>query len=53
MGKSFIIRNQRSLNGQSTNAVLVTLKSWQKLVEAFEGNTIAIKIHILGIFSII
>ncbi|ALZ64670.1 hypothetical protein FORC13_p185 (plasmid) [Bacillus cereus] len=36
MGKSFIIRNQRSLNGQSTNAVLVTLKSWQKLVETFE-----------------
>ncbi|MED1599580.1 hypothetical protein P4U78_29885, partial [Bacillus pseudomycoides] len=36
MGQSFIIRNQRSLNGQDTNAVLVTLKSWQKLVEAFE-----------------
>ncbi|PEV73953.1 hypothetical protein CN433_31200, partial [Bacillus cereus] len=36
MGKSFIIRNQRSLNGHSTNAVLVTLKSWQKLVETFE-----------------
>lgn len=36
MGKTFIIRNQRSLNGQDTNAVLVTLKSWQKLVEAFE-----------------
>ncbi|PEW52383.1 hypothetical protein CN443_30940, partial [Bacillus cereus] len=36
MGKSFVIRNQRSLNGQTTNAVLVTLKSWQKLVEAFE-----------------
>ncbi|MEW9579101.1 hypothetical protein U9K47_27925 [Bacillus toyonensis] len=36
MRKSFIIRNQRSLNGQSTNAVLVTLKSWQKLVETFE-----------------
>ncbi|MBO1132512.1 hypothetical protein J0658_28805, partial [Bacillus paramycoides] len=36
MGKSFVIRNQRSLNGKTTNAVLVTLKSWQKLVEAFE-----------------
>ncbi|KFM95750.1 putative pXO1 ORF16-like protein [Bacillus clarus] len=36
MGKSFIIRNQRSLNGQPTNAVLVTLKSGQKLVETFE-----------------
>ena len=36
MGKSFVIRNQRSLNGETTNAVLVTLKSWQKLVEAFE-----------------
>ncbi|PFC44077.1 hypothetical protein COK73_28990, partial [Bacillus cereus] len=36
MGKSFVVRNQRSLNGASTNAVLVTLKSWQKLVEAFE-----------------
>ncbi|TXR68217.1 hypothetical protein [Bacillus sp. AR18-7] len=36
MGQTFIIRNQRSLNGQDTNAVLVTLKSWQKLVEAFE-----------------
>ncbi|PEI33951.1 hypothetical protein CN641_29620, partial [Bacillus pseudomycoides] len=36
MGQSFIIRNQRSLHGQDTNAVLVTLKSWQKLVEAFE-----------------
>ncbi|UNT71714.1 hypothetical protein IQ781_27415 (plasmid) [Bacillus sp. N447-1] len=36
MGQSFIIRNQRSLNGQDTNAVLVTLKSWQKLVKAFE-----------------
>lgn len=38
MGQSFIIRNQRSLNGQHTNAVLVTLKSWQKFVEAFEEN---------------
>ncbi|HHQ2480339.1 TPA: hypothetical protein ACSPJ7_004672 [Bacillus cereus] len=36
MGKSFIIPNQRSLNGLSTNAVLVTLQSWQKLVETFE-----------------
>ncbi|HDW3058099.1 TPA: hypothetical protein RMI67_006022, partial [Bacillus cereus] len=36
MGKSFVIRNQRSLNGKTTNAVLVTLKSWQKLVETFE-----------------
>ncbi|EMN7730433.1 hypothetical protein WB980_003791 [Bacillus cereus] len=36
MGKSFVIRNQRSLNGEATNAVLVTIKSWQKLVEAFE-----------------
>lgn len=36
MGKSFIIQNQRSLNGETTNAVLVTLKSWQKFVEAFE-----------------
>ncbi|PEP85316.1 hypothetical protein [Bacillus toyonensis] len=36
MGQSFIIRNQRSLNGHDTNAVLVTLKAWQKLVEAFE-----------------
>ena len=36
MGKSFVIRNQRSLNGETTNAVLVTLKSWQKFVETFE-----------------
>ncbi|QEL82774.1 hypothetical protein DN407_30225 (plasmid) [Bacillus sp. JAS24-2] len=36
MGKSFIIRNQRSLKGESTNTVLVTLKSWQKFVEMFE-----------------
>ncbi len=36
MGKSFVIGNQRSLNGKTTNAILVTLKSWQKLVEAFE-----------------
>ncbi|HDR8072333.1 TPA: hypothetical protein QCY71_005427 [Bacillus cereus] len=36
MGKSFIIPNQRSLNGQSTNEVLVTLQSWQKLVGSFE-----------------
>ncbi|GAB6442592.1 hypothetical protein bcgnr5369_68640 [Bacillus cereus] len=27
MGKSFVIRNQRSLNGETTNAVLVTLKA--------------------------
>lgn len=37
MSKSFVIRNQRSLNGQSTNAVIVTLKSWQALVDALEG----------------
>ncbi len=36
MGKSFVIRNQRSLNGETTNAVLVTLKAWQKFVETFE-----------------
>ncbi|WP_440604617.1 hypothetical protein [Bacillus sp. GB_SG_008] len=48
MGKSFIIRNQRSLNGQSTNAVLVTLKSWQKLVEAFEGKYYSFKDTYLG-----
>ncbi len=36
MGKSFVIRNQRSLNGETTNAVLVTIKSWQKFVETFE-----------------
>ena len=37
MSKSFVIRNQRSLDGQSTNAVIVTLKSWQALVDALEG----------------
>ncbi|EJR93254.1 hypothetical protein IKE_05920 [Bacillus cereus VD196] len=36
MGKSFIVNNRRSLNGKTTNAVLITLKSWQKLVETFE-----------------
>ncbi|PEF43530.1 hypothetical protein CON22_25820 [Bacillus cereus] len=36
MAKPFVIKNKRSLNGETTNAVLVTIKSWQKLVEAME-----------------
>ncbi|OFD82686.1 hypothetical protein BWGOE8_12710 [Bacillus mycoides] len=36
MGKSFIIRNQRSLKGEFTNTVLVTLKFREKFVETFE-----------------
>ncbi|MHA2890621.1 hypothetical protein [Bacillus cereus] len=36
MAKSFVIKNKRSLNMQSTTAVLVTIKSWQKLVASME-----------------
>ena len=46
MGKSFVIRNQRSLNGETTNAVLVTLKAWQNLWKHLRRSTTAIKIHI-------
>lgn len=37
MRKSFVLKNKRSLEGQATTPVLITIKSWQKLVEALEG----------------
>ncbi|AJG59427.1 hypothetical protein BACERE00175_02341 [Bacillus cereus] len=37
MARSFIIKNKCSLNGETTTPVIVTIKSWQRLVDALEG----------------
>ena len=43
MAKSFVIKSKRSLNGETTTPVIVTIKSWQKLVEALEGKYYSFK----------
>ncbi|WP_439876977.1 hypothetical protein ACSLGG_31590 (plasmid) [Bacillus mycoides] len=43
MAKPFVIKNKRSLNGETTTPVLVTIKAWQKLVEALEGKYYSFK----------
>lgn len=43
MAKPFVIKNKRSLNGETTTPVIVTIKSWQKLVEALEGKYYSFK----------
>ncbi|HDR4731731.1 TPA: hypothetical protein QCR37_004010 [Bacillus cereus] len=37
MARSFIIKNKCSLNGETTTPVIVTIKPWQRLVDALEG----------------
>ncbi|MFD0768960.1 hypothetical protein ACFQZ1_08565 [Bacillus sp. CGMCC 1.60114] len=52
MGKSFVINSKRSLNGQATTAVLITIKSWQQLVEALEDKYYSYKdTHLEDILS--
>ncbi|QWI72910.1 hypothetical protein ER45_027790 (plasmid) [Bacillus mycoides] len=36
MAKSFVIKSKRSLDMKPTTAVLITIKSWQRLVESME-----------------
>ncbi|KFM95140.1 hypothetical protein D0U04_29250 [Bacillus clarus] len=43
MAKPFVIKNKRSLSGETTTPVLVTIKAWQKLVEALEGKFYSFK----------
>lgn len=43
MAKPFVIKNKRSLNGETTTPVIVTIKSWQKLVDALEGKYYSFK----------
>ena len=43
MAKPFVIKNKRSLNGETTTPVIVTIKSWQRLVEALEGKYYSFK----------
>ncbi|CAM4263373.1 hypothetical protein BAMA_04700 [Bacillus manliponensis] len=43
MAKPFIVKNKRSLDGNPTTAVLVTIKSWQKLVKAMESEYYSFK----------
>ncbi|OLR27699.1 hypothetical protein [Bacillus cereus] len=43
MAKSFILKNNRSLNGKTTTPVIVTIKSWQKLVAALEDKYYSFK----------
>lgn len=43
MAKPFVIKNKRSLNGETTTPVIVTIKSWQKLVAALEGKYYSFK----------
>ncbi|MED2764131.1 hypothetical protein P4283_19035 [Bacillus thuringiensis] len=43
MAKPFVIKNKRSLNGETTTPVLVTIKAWQKLVAALEGKYYSFK----------
>lgn len=43
MAKPFVLKNNRSLNGKTTTPVIVTIKSWKKLVAALEDKYYSFK----------